>query len=326
MYKHVNLPSLLQRQSSLLVSSYLPPLMVAMFLPLLLVACGGSGEGLDANGRPLYEQSGESNTSGDAFTSGDFNQLQDDVFNVSCATSGCHSGTSAPLGLNLDAGKAYDKLVGQPSLQINGLQLVEPNNPDASYLVHKLEGTQGGGVQMPLGKPPVSASQLALIRQWIANGALSPISSPTDDSDKSGSGTNTSDNSSPDETDNATNETAGALQPRLNDIQTRVFDIKCTACHTGTAPSAALNLTQGQSYSQLVERAARIDPLGMPLVSIGDPGNSFLVDKLRGRALGTSGAADYRGIRMPVVGGYLTDTEVQAIEQWISDGANEDSR
>lgn len=326
MSNSISTPRTCQRESSLLPSIIPVSVMAILCLSLLLSACGGSGEGLDSYGRPLSEQSGQPDAGNEVTTSGDFNQIQNDILDVSCATSGCHSGTSAPLGLNLDAAKSYDNLVAQPSLQVSGLQLVEPNNVEASYLVHKLEGTQSGGVQMPLGKPALTASQLALVRQWIGNGAVAPISSPTQNIDETGSDTDSSDESTSDEADTSTDEPKEELQARLDDIQVKVFDTRCTSCHAGTMPSADLNLEQGQSYSQLVERASTLDPQGMSLVSIGDPNNSFLIDKLRGRALGTSGSAGYRGIRMPMVGGYLSETEIQAIEQWITDGANEETQ
>ncbi len=59
---------------------------------------------------------------------------------------------------------------------------VEPGVPAASWLVHKLDGTQnafdaqcaGGscGARMPLNQPQVSAAVRDAIRSWIANGAL----------------------------------------------------------------------------------------------------------------------------------------------------------
>ncbi len=53
---------------------------------------------------------------------------------------------------------------------------VTPNQPDNSYLVHKVQGTHlaagGSGSQMPEGQPPLSQSDIDLIRAWIQAGAL----------------------------------------------------------------------------------------------------------------------------------------------------------
>lgn len=281
-----------------------------ILLSVFIGACGGSGQGLDTNGRPLSEQSKtNTGTNQPSNTSGEnvFSSIQRDVLDVSCATSGCHSGTSAPLGLNLDAGKAYANLVSQSSIQVSGLLLVEPSNPDASYLVAKLEGTQDGGLQMPLGKPAINAQALAQIRQWILDGALESDDEPVVSVDPV----------------DVPIPTIEPVLPTLDDIQSKIFDPLCISCHAGTTPSANLNLELGESYLQLVERPSTIDVQAKPLVSIDNPENSFLVDKLRGRSLGSFGDANYRGSRMPVVGGYLSESQLQAVEQWISAGATE---
>ena len=48
-----------------------------------------------------------------------------------------------------------------------------PNNPDNSYLVHKVDGTSGIiGVRMPQNGPPyLSDGQIDIIRRWIELGA-----------------------------------------------------------------------------------------------------------------------------------------------------------
>jgi hypothetical protein len=56
---------------------------------------------------------------------------------------------------------------------------VEPFDSTLSWLMHKLDGTQGGfscpstcGVQMPAGGMPLSQSVRDSIRTWIDNGAV----------------------------------------------------------------------------------------------------------------------------------------------------------
>lgn len=51
---------------------------------------------------------------------------------------------------------------------------VMAGNPDGSFLIAKLDGTQDTtacGQRMPIGVP-LSADQIALFRTWITNGAL----------------------------------------------------------------------------------------------------------------------------------------------------------
>ncbi len=50
-------------------------------------------------------------------------------------------------------------------------KVVVPGDPEASLLVHFLEGRRGEEHRMPLGGRPLAAAQLALIRRWIAEGA-----------------------------------------------------------------------------------------------------------------------------------------------------------
>lgn len=126
-----------------------------------LSACAGNGEGLDANGRPEGEGSDTLEPS--------FESIQDNVFTPVC--TGCHAGAAAPLGLRLDEGASYALLVNAPSVEVPALRRVQPGNPDASYLIQKLEGTAAVGGRMPLNAPALPPATIAVIRQWIANGA-----------------------------------------------------------------------------------------------------------------------------------------------------------
>jgi len=132
-------------------------------MSLLLNACGGSGEGLDANGRPL----GSGGDSGPL--TADLRSIQANVFTPLCVQ--CHAGASAPMGLRLDEQSSYGALVGVPSSEVPGLLRVEPGDPGNSYLVQKLEGRAAVGARMPLDLPALSDATIAVIRQWITVGA-----------------------------------------------------------------------------------------------------------------------------------------------------------
>ena len=82
------------------------------------------------------------------------------IFQQRCAT--CHTGTGAPLGLDLST---YDAVMRGA----NGQPVVVPGKPDQSLLVQKVKGTMAP--QMPFGGPPLSATDIQHIEQWIANGA-----------------------------------------------------------------------------------------------------------------------------------------------------------
>lgn len=131
----------------------------------LVAGCGGgSGAGLDANGRPLGEGD---NPSGPMTAS--FSSIQSHVFTPICTA--CHAGGAAPQGLRLDATNSYAMLVGTASAEVPSLKRVAPGDANNSYLIHKLEGHSAVGARMPFGGPYLDAQTIGLIRQWIDNGA-----------------------------------------------------------------------------------------------------------------------------------------------------------
>ena len=101
-----------------------------------------------------------------------FSEIQTQVFDIDCATSGCHQGAGAPQGLRLDAANSYALLVDVDSTQDPTFKRVAPGDPDNSYLIRKLEGTASVGAQMPAGAPPLPQAEIDIMRQWIIDGAL----------------------------------------------------------------------------------------------------------------------------------------------------------
>lgn len=132
------------------------------------VACAGDGTGPSSNNN---NNGGGNNGGGTPTFSADIQP----IFTSNCALSGCHAASSPQQGQNLSAGQAYANIVNVQSMEVPTLLRVKPGAPDESYLVHKIQGTQGtvGGTggQMPLGGTPLSAAQIATIRAWITAGA-----------------------------------------------------------------------------------------------------------------------------------------------------------
>jgi hypothetical protein len=131
---------------------------------LLVTACAGNGEGLDANGQPLLPGG-----NGPLPLSADFDSIQANIFTPICSV--CHVGGGAPEGLRLDAADSYNLLVGVPSTEVPSLMRVKAGDPDNSYIIQKLEGHAAVGARMPLGGPYLLPATVAFIRQWITNGA-----------------------------------------------------------------------------------------------------------------------------------------------------------
>ncbi|HZP13773.1 MAG TPA: hypothetical protein VFB36_15245 [Nevskiaceae bacterium] len=153
----------------------------AFALAMALAACGGNGQGLDDDGRPIGENTGGGgDQSGDGPFQPTIEDIQAHVFTPIC--SRCHHGALAPQGLHLsDTRTSYDNLVNVASQEEPQLKRVLPGNPDDSYIIHKIEGTQESGDQMPDGcpssEPCLDHDTIAVIRQWIADGAPPPASS-----------------------------------------------------------------------------------------------------------------------------------------------------
>lgn len=136
---------------------------LAAGLPMLaILACGGDGGG-----------------GGNGGTTGPTNPTLaldvQPIFTASCALAGCHTGTGPAEGLDLSSGNTFGNTVGIPSAQLPSMNRVTANDPSQSYLVHKIEGTQGSvagtGSRMPLGRAALSSTQIATIRAWITSGA-----------------------------------------------------------------------------------------------------------------------------------------------------------
>ena len=110
-----------------------------------------------------------------------FSSIQRDIFQSSDAAgrvscTGCHtaSGRTPSAGLSLEPAVAYANLVNVRSVEKPNLLRVAPNDPDSSYLVHKLEGRADiVGLRMPRGGngPFLTEGQMTVIRRWIAVGA-----------------------------------------------------------------------------------------------------------------------------------------------------------
>lgn len=95
------------------------------------------------------------------------------IFNKHCVI--CHDGGHPP---NLSEGFAYPSIVGVSSNELASLDYVMPEEPEASYLWHKISGTHsavgGSGQRMPLTGGYLSRDELSTVRRWIERGAQPP--------------------------------------------------------------------------------------------------------------------------------------------------------
>lgn len=104
------------------------------------------------------------------------------------------------------------------------------------------------------------------------------------------------------------------LSSNFTSIQANIFTPSCalSGCHSGTSPQAGMSLEENQSFTSIVDQPSsevpqlkRIDP--------GNPDDSYLIRKLEGTAS--------VGVQMPRNAAPLSVEKINALRDWIHDGA-----
>jgi mono/diheme cytochrome c family protein len=114
------------------------------------------------------------------------------------------------------------------------------------------------------------------------------------------------------------NSSKQTIEPKLSSIQQEIFDESCNAssCH-GSGKKGDLDLVAGNSFEQLVGVRSTADKKNVPpflRVKPGSPDSSILFIKII--APDTS-----QGEVMPKGTDKLSQNSIDAIRQWILDGA-----
>ncbi|MAQ18139.1 MAG: hypothetical protein CMN30_25500 [Sandaracinus sp.] len=116
------------------------------------------------------------------------------LFQSKCGSSACHEGSDPKAGLDLVAPGVFERLENVPATQCEGRVRVDPDNPNASFLVEKLRGTQpvGCGERMPF-VSFLTGAEIACVQRWVfeqtigLDGGVSPddggVADAGDDSD-----------------------------------------------------------------------------------------------------------------------------------------------
>lgn len=95
-------------------------------------------------------------------------------------------------------------------------------------------------------------------------------------------------------------------------VQDQVLTPNCTGCHVGGGAPLGLRLDAGNSFALLVNVASAQVPT-LLRVKPGDPDNSYLVQKIDGRAT--------VGGRMPLGRAALPQASIDLVRSWIAAGA-----
>jgi hypothetical protein len=96
-------------------------------------------------------------------------------------------------------------------------------------------------------------------------------------------------------------------------IQANVFTPICSVCHIGASAPEGLQLDAAHSYNLLVGVPSNEQP-SLLRVKAGDPDNSYMVHKIEGLAGITGG-------QMPLGETPLPQATIDAIRQWVTNGA-----
>ncbi len=106
-----------------------------------------------------------------------YHDIQEYVFDKSCANSVCHAAPANAGSLNLTYSFSYEDLVGQvpqnSAAAAAGMMLVDPGNPENSFLLAKLVGPTAPeqGARMPFGGGVLHNGKIDAVRTWIEAGA-----------------------------------------------------------------------------------------------------------------------------------------------------------
>ena len=106
-----------------------------------------------------------------------YHDIQEYLFDKNCANSVCHAAPANAGNLNLTYGLSYEDLVGivpqNPAAAAAGMKLVDPGNPENSFLLTKLMGPTVAeqGARMPFGGGVIHTGKIDAVRTWIAAGA-----------------------------------------------------------------------------------------------------------------------------------------------------------
>jgi hypothetical protein len=111
---------------------------------------------------------------------------------------------------------------------------------------------------------------------------------------------------------------SGVDQVTLSGDVQPIFTSTCalSGCHAGTNPQLDLNLSEGQTFANVVNVPA-MELATMNRVTPGQPNSSYLVHKVQGTHLDEGGS----GFQMPIGGSPLTQTQIDLIRAWIAAGA-----
>lgn len=105
----------------------------------------------------------------------------------------------------------------------------------------------------------------------------------------------------------------GSVTADFESIQENVFTPICSPCHSGASAPKGLMLDASHSYNLIVGVASTEDP-SLDRIKPGQPDQSYLILKIEG-------ASGIIGSQMPLNETPLPQSTIDAIRQWVTNGA-----
>lgn len=193
-------------------------------------------------------------------------------------------------------------------------KLLEPGDPENSYLIARLRGAMHDvpipGSRMPLANRPLTIAEMlglfCLVEGFPDGGGDEFLTSPIDYN-------NCSFSQNPEGLNLLGNGVTWEARVQ------KILEFNCGGCHVGDDPEGDLNLVGEGVYERLLEASAQVPELN--LIEPGDAENSYLYlkliddDRIMGRVMPYN----------PLTGdGTLNEAELADVLTWISNGAVED--
>ena len=192
-----------------------------------------------------------------------------------------------------------------PATTVSGTVAVAATATDDVAVARVVFAVQAGNATTDIATDTRAPYAVDWDTTMVANGAVTLIATAFD-----ATGNSTSSPGIPVTVSNTSTTTS-----TLAALQQTVFGAHCTGCHNGTGPNLpnSMNLTSASATASALINVTSLQNPPMKRVSPGDPGNSYLIQKLEGTAP--------FGLRMPFGGPYLDQATINQVRDWIQAGA-----
>jgi hypothetical protein len=254
---------------------------------------GGTGGGGTGGGGTGGGTGGGGGTTDPSAIAPTWYGVQDNILAQFCTM--CHAGAGAPEGLSWEVDQ-YNAIVASARMSngVPSMRIVEPGDPNASYMYWKITGNPGiSGVRMPATGIPLDQALIDVIEQWIIEGA--PLGDPAD---AASGGDGGSEPSFP----------VGSWMY----VWTETLQV-CTLCHSPAPSSSRCGVDFECPPKDVVLTADNyFGVVDDSIVRPFRPDNSKLWERV---------TEDDPDKRMPFGLPALTQTQLGIIQDWILDGA-----